>query len=72
MPRGAFPYLAAAFKEALRLYPTAPTLLRRLEADMRLGPHALRKREVVAVAVYSMHRNQAYWQVSSLWHHFSP
>lgn len=72
MLRGAFAYLAAAFKEALRLFPTAPTLMRRLDADMRLGPYALHKREVVAVAVYSMHRNPAYWQVSSLWRESKP
>ena len=66
--RGAFAYLAAAFKEALRLFPTAPTLMRRLEADTRLGPAALCRGEVVAVAVFSMHRNPAYWQVSYLWH----
>ena len=66
--RGAFAYTTAAFKEALRLYPTAPTLMRRLEADTRLGRTALRKRDVVGVAVYSMHRNPAYWQVSGLWH----
>ena len=37
--------------------------MRRLEADVRLGNAALHKHEVVAVAVYSMHRNPAYWQV---------
>jgi hypothetical protein len=61
--RGAFAYVEAAFKEALRLFPTAPMLLRRLEADTRLGRHALRRGETVAVAVYGMHRNPAYWQV---------
>ena len=58
-----FPYVEAAVKEALRLYPTAPMLLRRLEADTRLGRFALRRGETVAVAVYGMHRNPAYWQV---------
>lgn len=72
MLRGAFAYLVAAFKEALRLFPTAPTLMRRLEADVRLGRTTLRKGEVVAVAVYSMHRDPAYWQVSGLWHHLKP
>ena len=56
--------MEAAFKEALRLYPTAPTLMRRLEADVQLGRFALRRGEVVAVAVYSMHRNPAYWKAS--------
>ena len=63
--RGAFAYVEAAFKEALRLFPTAPMLLRRLEADTRLGRHALRRGETVAVAVYGMHRNPAYWQVGA-------
>ena len=61
--RGAFAYVEAAFKEALRMFPTALMLLRRLEADTRLGRHALRRGETVAVAVYGMHRNPAYWQV---------
>lgn len=57
--------MEAAFKETLRLYPTAPILMRQLEADMQLGRFALRKGEVVAVAVYGMHRNPAYWKAST-------
>ena len=63
--RGAFAYVEAAFKETLRLYPTAPILMRQLEADTQLGRFALRKGEVVAVAVYGMHRNPAYWKAST-------
>lgn len=58
-----FPYIKAALKEALRVFPTAPTLVRETTRAVSLGGYSLAKGQVVAVSVYSMHHNQAYWDV---------
>ena len=58
-----FPYVEAALKEALRVFPTAPTLVRETSRAVSLGGYSLAKGQVVAVSVYSMHHNQAYWNV---------
>ena len=58
-----FPYIEAALKEALRVFPTAPTLVRETSRAVSLGGYGLAKGQVVAVSVYSMHHNQAYWDV---------
>ena len=58
-----FPYVEAALKEALRVFPTAPTLVRETSRAVSLGGYSLAKGQVVAVSVYSMHHNQAYWDV---------
>ncbi|KAK9827287.1 hypothetical protein WJX81_000437 [Elliptochloris bilobata] len=56
-----FPYVEATLKEALRVFPTAPTLVRETSRAVLLGRHNLAKGQVVAVSVYSMHHNPAYW-----------
>ena len=62
-----FPYIEAALKEALRVFPTAPTLVRETSRAVSLGGYSLAKGQVVAVSVYSMHHNQAYWDVRLPW-----
>ena len=57
------PYLDACLKEALRLYPPAPTHIREAARDCQLGGYRIRKGQWLGCAVYSMHRNPKYWQV---------
>ena len=45
------------------MFPTAPTLVRETSRSVSLGSYSLAKGQVVAVSVYSMHHNQAYWEV---------
>jgi hypothetical protein len=56
------PYLDAVLKEALRLYPPAPTIIRQATRAMDLGGRRVSPGQWLAVAAYSMHRNAAYWQ----------
>lgn len=58
------PYLDACLKEALRLYPPAPTHIREAARDCQLGGYRIRKGQWLGCAVYSMHRNPKYWQVT--------
>ena len=58
-----FPYVEAALKEALRVFPTAPTLVREASQALNLGGYSLAKGQVLAVSAYSMHHNPAYWVV---------
>lgn len=55
------PYLDAVLKEALRLYPPAPTIIRQATRPMDLGGFRVQPGQWLAVAAYSMHRNPAYW-----------
>lgn len=59
--RTSFPYVEAALKEALRVFPTAPTLVRETSRGVSLGGYSLAKGQIVAVSVYSMHHNSVYW-----------
>jgi cytochrome P450 len=66
------PYVEACLKEALRLYPPAPTHIREAARDMTIGGYHVRKGQWLGVAVYSMHRNPNYWKVrlSAGWNFF--
>ena len=55
--------MEAALKEALRVFPTAPTLVREAAQALNLGGYALEKGQILAVSAYSMHHNPAYWAV---------
>lgn len=48
----------------MRVYPPVPTLTREAERDMDLGGYKIEKGTMLGVAVFSMHKNPAYWKVS--------
>lgn len=56
-----FPYVEAVFKESLRLYPPVPITIREAERDMHLDQKFIPSGTYLAVNVYGMHRDPAYW-----------
>lgn len=54
-------YLDAVGREALRLYPTVPTLSRRLNRPARVGGRDLPAGVVVMPSIYLLQRNPAIW-----------
>lgn len=53
------PLAMAAFKEAMRLYPPAASLMRAAVRDTTVGGYRIRKGTIVFISTYSMHRNPA-------------
>jgi cytochrome P450 len=51
-----------AVKEAMRLYPPAPVVMRAATEDIRLGEHTLAKGSLVLVPIYALHRHKALWE----------
>lgn len=51
------PYLNAVWKEAMRIYPILPDVLRQLNAPMELGPYKLDAGKVVGVSIIAVHRD---------------
>ncbi|CAL5225498.1 g8326 [Coccomyxa viridis] len=56
------PFVEACLKEALRLYPPAPTHIRQAQRDQEIGGYHIRKDQWVGCAVYALHRDPKYWQ----------
>jgi hypothetical protein len=60
------PYLDAVIKEAMRLYPVAPFVVRRLPTAMTAvgseGDVTLPVNTVACVWIYSLHRHPSFWQ----------
>lgn len=50
------PYLDNVFKETLRLYPTAPAALRKVNRDVNVLGYPLKKGDRVALSIYATHR----------------
>ncbi|XP_032792206.2 cytochrome P450 4c3 isoform X1 [Daphnia magna] len=50
-------YLECCIKETLRLYPSAPFILRRLPEDVEIGGYVLPKGVTIAMLIYGMHHN---------------
>nr|QST15027.1 CYP4BY3 protein [Diaphanosoma celebensis] len=50
-------YLECCVKEALRLYPSVPFVMRRLTEDVRTGDYTLPAGVTVAMLIFGMHRN---------------
>ena len=61
------PYLDAVIKEAMRLYPVAPFVVRRIPQDMTVtdrtsnGSVTLPSDSLACIWIYSLHRNENYW-----------
>ena len=51
------PYLTAVWKEALRIHPILPDVLRMLTAPMELGPYTIEAGKVVSVAISAVHHD---------------
>ncbi|MDN2566458.1 cytochrome P450 [Aquibium sp. A9E412] len=58
----AMPLTRAAFEEAMRLYPPAPSINREAIADDRLGDLAIARGTQVLVMPWTVHRHNALWQ----------
>ncbi len=48
-------------KEAMRLYPPAPVIVRTARADTRIGDSAVRTGAQVVVPIYAIHRHRKLW-----------
>lgn len=51
------PYALAVFKESMRLYPPAASLMRAAVRDTTIGGYRIRRGTIVFISTYSMHRD---------------
>ena len=58
---GQMPYTRAAFEEAMRLYPPAPTISREAIEDIRFGELEIKKGTQVLIMPWTLHRHRLYW-----------
>lgn len=58
----ALPYLHACFKEAMRLFPPGPIVVRELIDDIALDGETLRKGNLVFLNTWILHRHAALWR----------
>ena len=49
-------------KEALRLYPPAPVMVRQARSATTVGGHALPAEAMVVIPIYAIHRHRALWE----------
>ena len=56
------PLTRAAFEEALRLYPPAPSINRAAIADVRHGDVEIKAGVTVLVMPWTLHRHRALWE----------
>ena len=55
------PYTLQVFKEALRLYPPAYSIIRAALCDVEIDGHMIHKNELVAISPYVLHRRPDYF-----------
>jgi cytochrome P450 len=55
------PLVEAIFKEAMRLYPPAPSLMRVAREDTSLGGHAIEAGANIVIPIYVVHRHERLW-----------
>lgn len=55
-------YTQAVFEEALRLYPPAPAVQRRVTAETTLGGYHLPVGSIVLVSIRNIHRHPDFWE----------
>jgi cytochrome P450 len=56
------PLLETVFQEAMRLYPPAPTLMRRTRERVKLGAYELGEGATIVIPIYVVHRHRILWQ----------
>jgi cytochrome P450 len=56
------PVLDGVFQEAMRLYPPAPTLMRRTSAPVRLGGIDVAEGATIVIPIYVVHRHRLLWR----------
>ncbi|EZA59720.1 Cytochrome P450 4C1 [Ooceraea biroi] len=54
-------YLGRIVKETLRLYPSAPFIIRNLSEDIKIGDYMLPQNVEVALPIILVHRNPEFW-----------
>ena len=57
----AMPITRSVVKEALRLFPPAPMLVRAAECELTLGGRQVARGQTVAISIYAMHRHRDLW-----------
>lgn len=58
---GELAFTRQVLSEAMRLYPPAPMITRRVARDTRLGEQEVKVGEVVGIPIYAIHRHRALW-----------
>ena len=56
------PYALAVMEESMRLYPPVPMTVRSAYEPTELGGTAIKKGELVSIAIRNIHRHPDYWQ----------
>ena len=55
-------YLHNTIKEALRLFPPAPVIVRKAKEDTVIGGYNIPKDSTLALFLYTIHRDPQYWE----------
>ena len=58
---GRLSLVEAIFQEAMRLYPPAPNLIRRVTRRTELGGHDIKQGATINIPIYVVHRHQQLW-----------
>lgn len=66
---GQLSYVTQIFKEALRLYPAAPIIARRVLEPFTLGDISLEKEMMLIIPIHAVHRHRTLWEAP---HIFDP